>query len=170
VGNVVESNRCNVLLGDPGYGVGHNHIFIDDSRRRLGDEPDYHTIVMSGGSGNVFRDTVLAGGASFDSVEWGAGDFAIEWTLTVPVTDEGDSPIAGATVTVRDHYAALVFDELTDATGLVAAPVRERLVTESNPIIYTPHALDVTARGHAPAASSVVVDQKTTIKVVLGPD
>ncbi len=116
VDNVLASNVANVRFGDD-YGRGDRHTFIDTTFRRVGDHPDYHTIVFDGGfhsTRHELIDPVFEGGASYDDVWWrrtsNLSYYTVSWSLTV----QGEP---GESVTITDVDDEQVFSGELDDEG-----------------------------------------------------
>jgi len=152
VGNRIESNLCNLRFGDVyGYG-GRRYRFFDNTFVRLGDDPRYNTIRIGWNSrpeeesfGNLFVDTKLEGGASFDNVFYDTGpsgrfDFSVAWTLTL-------STDPGARVLIRDRQGQEVFSAAVPPDGQIAVPLVQYVQRPDGKTVRTPHTVTVAKDG-----------------------
>lgn len=124
--NTLISNVMNVRMGDY-YGAGCNHRFFDTRIVRVGDRADYRTFAFDTRrptNEQYFFDTVLEGGASYESVEFlnPEQEMLVGWTVAVRVLD-GKEAVRGAIVRVRDGEGTVVQAGTTGPQGTWSAPV-----------------------------------------------
>jgi len=174
INNIFSSNTRIVCLGGS-YGVGRNHIFINNTLRKIGDESYYETIRIGYGVydvyGHVFRDTILENGATLESVSWecsGSCDYAVEWTLHVGVEDGSGAPLSGASVSIKNISDVEVFSGTTGATGTLSSVLRQYLRDNSGFNNQTPHNVTVTYNGETQSRLVTLNESKTETFVFSG--
>jgi len=167
--NKIISNFCNVRFGES-YAQGSNSRFYDNTFVKVGPHrSDYKTILCGYYSGDTtgheLYDTVLVGGASFESVafdgyETAQRDFSVGWTLTVETEPY-------AVVTIWDKNGLEVFNGQANSQGVVSTRLLEFLQEASGRTYYTRHT--VTAEKGADSATvEATVDHTMTIQLPLG--
>jgi hypothetical protein len=124
--NSIESNFINVMIGHD-YGASSDIVFRDNTIEKTGNRADYNTIRIgfytNNHTGHQFHDTIFAGGASFDQVEWlnavppsADNNFAVGKRRNVLLTNNG-TPLASQMVMVENLQTNEVFAAVTDASG-----------------------------------------------------
>ena len=127
IDNLLESNIAIIRFGDA-YGVGHNHRFIGNTLKKLGNDPSFHTFVFDGGNystENLVQDTIFLPGTAYNDVRWqktlSNSSYAVAWTVEVVSLPE-------TLITISDKDGREVFRGYTDADGRLATPLVQCLI------------------------------------------
>jgi len=182
--NVIESDICNVRFTDE-YGTARNTLLENNIIRRIGNNPDYHTIVNGwwnlNADGHIFRDNILEGGADLRNVVWRGYydegitpslDYLVEWTLNINVLDGQGGHLSNADITIRDKDSNVVYTTTTGGST----------VSRVLPEFYNYHVSDYTyaTTDYAPYTVTVdylgwqyveqiPLDQTTTMNIIYDP-
>jgi hypothetical protein len=171
--NVIASNVCNIGLGDEYGPRPTNHIFRNNTIRRIGNDSFYNTIWMGNGMaysnrGHVLQDTTLEDGASLEDVNWDCFaeegcNYSVDWTLTVNAIDPCGNGINDAPVIIRNGLGVEVFNDST-IDGISSAVLRQytaRGNLNSGTDNYNPYTVTVSYNGSTIARSVEMTAAKT---------
>ena len=132
---ILSSNTANIRFGDY-YGVGDNALLTNVIFKKVGNNPNYHTIVFDGGywsDGHVIRDAIFEEGTAYDDVFWrrtgSYSAYSIEWTLSI-TPQEGDGSIE-----IFDKNDDVVFEGRCNGEPL-RVPLKQ---SEIRPLGYLEH-------------------------------
>lgn len=133
------SNICNIRFGDE-YGQGSNHHFINCTLTKIGNNPNYHTLVFDGGNSvfsHILLDCEFKNGAKYNDVYWrdthSLSNYEIQWTFTLNTNP-------GARVHIVDKNGDVAFSGKAGPNGILSVPLTQSII---RPVEWTPGGKEV---------------------------
>lgn len=101
----------------------------------------------------------------------GGGPIFYDITFDLKVSDKDDTPIEGATVTLKDKDGNTIFNVDTLVTGKIASQqihVKSWTGEDETETIFTPHTLTITKDGYQDYQGVITIDRKMDLEVAMG--
>lgn len=183
-GLTIESNT---LSGDSAnFQVdwdGASDVLLKGNTIAKGSNPSAQYVTVNFGNGgttpslgNILRDSTYQNGADDSSyrVRSAAYEYIVQWSLQVTVTDAHGTPLSGANVSLVNTLGTTAFTGVTDAAGVVSAPLGEYRRYNVSGVNYVesfnPYTLSISKSGYGSSVSPVSVSQSGSVTRALTGD
>lgn len=205
--NGLTTFSSGIYLDDVGPGnwihdnqiTSNNHIFVLESPNTIpivvenltitrGSNPrptGNTTYLMYDNAGpNRLINLLPTNGVALDDVQVGenGGSLSVEWFLNLVVKDQGQSPIDGATVEIRDINSNLVFSGQTDNEGKIsqsydlngdgtpekmAVTLKQYDLKDTGNVLYNPYTITISKTGYSTETKTITMDSSKEMTVIL---